>query len=161
MELLATLRRSGGINALARQLDVPPATATAGVKALLPAMLSGFRDYTTRLDELVGLLAQHGGAALASAVMSVEPTDAAPGTAIVSKLFPDIAKLSTELQLAAGKVDGDIDIDLARQLFPLLAMLIGGYVAARAAAGGLSDSELQTLFTGDEGPGMPSGPNAI
>lgn len=39
MEMLATLRRSGGINALARQLDVAPATATAGVKALLPSTL--------------------------------------------------------------------------------------------------------------------------
>jgi hypothetical protein len=121
-------------------------------------MLSGFRDYTSRLDGLVDLLAQHGGAALASAVMSVEHTDAAPGAAIVSKLFPDRAKLSTELQLAAGKAD--TDTDFARQLFPLLAMLIGGYVAARAAAGGLSDSDLQALFA-DDGSGVPSDPNAI
>jgi hypothetical protein len=158
MELLATLRRSGGINALARQLDVPPATATAGVKALLPVMLSGFRDYTNGLDRLVDLLAQHGGAALASAVMSVEPTDSAPGSAIVGKLFPDSAKLSTELQLAADEAGSDGQF--LAQLSPLLAMLIGGYVAARAAAGGLSESELKTLFA-DEAAGAPSDPNAI
>ena len=39
MDLLATLRRSGGIDALARQIGLPPATVFAGAEALMPALL--------------------------------------------------------------------------------------------------------------------------
>ena len=70
MDIMDMLRSSGGIDALANQLGVPPATATAGAEALLPAILGGFSKRSEAagggeagLGGLIGMLGGLGGLA--------------------------------------------------------------------------------------------------
>ena len=49
MDLLATLRRSGGVSAVAVQLDEAPAQVDQGVEALLPLLVSEMRAEVARL----------------------------------------------------------------------------------------------------------------
>ena len=158
MEMLATLRRSGGVNALARQLDAPPAIATASVKALLPLLLPRLSLFTGGTQELFKVLSELGGASLATAVMAVEPADPAPGTALLARLFPNADSFATQMRSTAQA--NACDEALLERLFPLLAMLVGGYVSARAIAGGLTDEELAEFFASAE-PNLPPGPEAV
>ncbi len=84
--MLAALRLSGGINALARQLGASPVDASAAAEALLPSLLAGFRNFPSGQAVLLTLFGELGGSALASAVMSHEAADPAPGKAIVDRL---------------------------------------------------------------------------
>ncbi len=158
MEMLATLRRSGGVNALARHLDAPPAVATAGVKALLPVLLPRFSQFSGGTKVLFEVLSDLGGAGLATAVMAVESADPAPGDALLAQLFPSPDLFAVEMRSTAEA--NECDQALLERLFPLLAMLVGGYVSARAAAGTLSDSELAEFFASAE-QSTPPGPEAV
>ena len=158
MEMLATLRRSGGVNALARQLDAPPAVAMASVKALLPVLLPGMSQISGGTQVLFEVLSDLGGAGLATAVMAVECADPAPGTALLARLFPDRDLLASKIRSAAQA--NACDEALLERVFPLLAMLVGGYVSARAIAGSLSDDELAEFFASDEQSPSP-GPEAV
>ena len=86
MDWLTTLRRSGGINALSRQLGVTPADVSVGAGALLPALLGGLRKRADVLGggdagvrALVEELVELGGGQLAADVMGPEPLDTQPG----------------------------------------------------------------------------------
>lgn len=158
MEMLATLRRSGGVNALARQLDAPPAVAMAGVKALLPVLLPRLSQFSGGTQVLFEVLSGLGGAGLATAVMAVESADPAPGIALLAQLFPNRDLFTTEMRSTAQA--NACDEAMLERLFPLLAMLVGGYVSARAAAGGLSDDELAEFFASAE-QNTPPGPEAV
>ena len=63
MAILATLRQSGGINALARQLDQPPAAIMAAANNLLPGLVERFRQCSGGMPELLRLIEESGGAA--------------------------------------------------------------------------------------------------
>lgn len=141
MGMLATLRQSGGINALARQLGAQPAQALAGAGELLPGLLQGFREFSGGIDGLLALVDSLGGGGLAAAVISHEPADAAPGHKILAGI-PVIE--ASEGGAMTG--EGSIDPDLRKRMMPLLAMLAGGYLAARAAGGGLPEGELAGLL---------------
>ncbi len=56
---------------------------------------------------------------------------------------------------------GGAETDLLERMLPLLTMLIGGYVAARAAGGGTPIGELEAIFdaaeTGDRADGNEDG----
>ena len=135
--MFETLRHSGGINALAHILGEPPATTLAGAEALLPGLLAGFRGFAGGLDALLAMLDDLGGGNLAAAVMGHEAVDTAPGVAILARL----PRYETE--------DGAIDPALRDRILPLLAMLAGGYFAARATGSGLPPGELAQLLEPD------------
>ncbi len=153
MDFFAMLWRSGGIDAMARQVGVPPAKAMAGVRALLPPLLDGFRQYRGGMPELLAVLDELGGGSLAAAVMSVDSVDPAGGEAL-------LARIAGSAEIRRGLADacktGGRDPAALEAMLPLLAMLIGGYVAARAEGVGANEAELETIFDAPDS-GDPAG----
>jgi hypothetical protein len=145
MDWLTTLRRSGGINALSRQLGVTPAEVSAGADALLPALLAGLRQLGDRFgggDEgvraLVDELVELGGGQLAADVMGPGQLNTDPGNAILDRIFgPDVARRAVLLE--AERTAG-LDQAFGERLLPALAMLVGGYITARAGGSGAEGS---------------------
>jgi hypothetical protein len=145
MDWLTTLRRSGGINALSRQLGVSPADVAAATAVLLPALLGGLRQQAERLGKsdagvraVVEHLVELGGGQLAADVMGPGPLDSEPGNAILDyALGPDVARRAI---LIEAERTAQIDQALAERILPGLAMLVGGYITARAGGSGAAGS---------------------
>lgn len=155
--MMEMLRRSGGLEALSKQLGVSPAVAAAGSEALLPAIVGGLRNRAETagggdagLDNLVDMLGSLGGGRLAANVLGPEPTDVAKGNSVLAELFGS-KDVSRSVAAHAAKASG-IDAETLERMLPILAMLIGGYMAARAQTGGAEGgrmlSGLGALITG-------------
>lgn len=135
MDWVATLRRSGGLNALARQVGISPLEASAGAEALLPPLLRGFRaigDSATGLQVLLARLDALGDGNLAVEVMGPDPLRIDAGETILGWVLEDDATRRTIVTDAA--VASNLDSGLVERLLAPLAMLVGGYISARAGA---------------------------
>lgn len=160
MDWLTTLRRSGGINALSRQIGASPAEVSAGAEALLRPLLGGLKRRADKLGNgdagvraLIDELFELGGGEMAAEVMGPAPLDNVRGDAILAKaLGPEVARRAVVLE--AERVSG-LGEGVAERMFPGLAMLVGGYITARAGGSGAAgsagldnlDSLLDTLTT--------------
>lgn len=139
MDWLATLRRSGGMDALARQTGTSPAAVRASLSALVPAFVARLGDHVRKLGGggagirlLLGYLADFGDGKLAVEVMSPDPVDPGAGDAILARIVGDAAarrRLITDAAASSGQ-----NPDAIERLLPLLAMLVCGYISARAEA---------------------------
>ena len=141
MNWLATLRRSGGVHALSRQMGVSLADVMAGTDALLPELLGHMRDFVDRggggqigAKALVNLLAGLGAGNLAAEGMGPNPIDTRNGDLLLGHLFGDPGRIAQATRVAAEA--GEVDALLLSRIHAPLAMLIGGYIAARAAGSG-------------------------
>ncbi|MEJ5975411.1 DUF937 domain-containing protein [Novosphingobium sp. PS1R-30] len=145
MDWLTTLRRSGGINALSRQLGASPADVSAAATALLPALLAGLRQAADTLGEgdagvqsLVDVLAELGGGQLAADVMGPGPLDTAPGVLLLDRVLgPEVARRAV---LVEAERSQGLALELGERVLPALAMLVGGYITARAGGSGAEGS---------------------
>jgi len=157
MDWLATLRRSGGINAIARHLGMSPADAGAGIAALLPMLIRGLRDYGAKAGGgeagLIGLLAlfrEFGDGDLAADVMGPNRLDVSAGNRLLERLLGDGVEAATD----EAERSTDVARDVLEELLPPLAMLVAGYIAARAAGSGAEGSGglsgLDTLLVHDD-----------
>ena len=144
MDLLATLRRSGGVSAVAVQLDEAPAQVDQGVEALLPLLVSEMRAEVARLgggDEgiaaLVALFDREGDGSLASRLLAERDVDPAVGYILLDR----ICREPGSSERLAGKVtDTELDKPMLARLAALLMMLVGGYMSARSAGTGAAGS---------------------
>lgn len=154
--LLETLRRSGGLEAVSRDLGIAPAAAISGAEAMLPAILGGFRKRTeaagggeTGISAMIDMLREHGGGALAANVMGPEPTDVTRGNGVLGEIFgsADVSRsLATDVAARTG-----IDPATLKQMLPRLAMLVGGYLSARAMGSGQLGGVGEILASGAGG----------
>ena len=133
-----TLRRTGGINAVASELGLPAGEALTLVEILLPALVGAFHLHCRNAGggeagcrATLAVLRRSGGGALAARIMAPEASDPAEGRVLLETLLGGVgaaaalvAALAQRNGLDAGSVDA---------VLPRLAMLVGGYVAARAA----------------------------
>lgn len=140
MDMLETLRRTGGIEALARQLDLAHSESMEGVRALLPLVLGGFKRHslrmgaaTTGLAELVTQLNGLGGAHLAAEILSLDKPSPMPGEEVLKTIFG--SPEASEAVAGAALADSEMDAAPLREMLPLLAMLVGGYFCARGEDG--------------------------
>lgn len=145
MDLMEMLRRSGGLEAVSKQLGVPPAVASAGAEALLPAILGGFRKHADTagggdggLGSLIGMLGTLGGGALAANVLGPDPTNVEMGNGVLGQIFGS-KDVSRSVAADAASRSG-IDAETLKRMLPLLAMLVGGYLSARAGGSGSEGS---------------------
>lgn len=145
MDLMEMLRRSGGLDAVSKQLGIPPAVASAGAEALLPAILGGFRKHADGagggdggLGSLIGMLGSLGGGALAANVLGPDPTDVERGNGVLGQIFGS-KDVSRSVAADAAARSG-IDAETLKRMLPLLAMLVGGYLSARAGGSGSEGS---------------------
>lgn len=145
MDWLTTLRRSGGINALSRQVDASPADVSSAAGALLPALLGALRQAAQGLGEgdagvqsLVDMLTELGGGQLAADVMGGGPLDLAPGQQLLDRILgPEVARRAVLTEAERGH---GLDPELGARLLPALAMLVAGYITARAGGSGAEGS---------------------
>jgi hypothetical protein len=145
MEWLTALGRSGGIDALSRQLSLSPAVVAGATEALLPALLSGLRQLGERLGggeagmhAVLELLAESGGGQLAADVMGPGPLDIRLANALLDQVLgPEVARRAVLIE--AERKTG-LNQALGERVLPGLAMLVGGFITARTAGSGMEGS---------------------
>ncbi|MCB2051179.1 MAG: hypothetical protein KDE63_07090 [Novosphingobium sp.] len=133
-----TLRRTGGLEALAQRTGLSAIATRRCVEVLLPLVSGGIKRLAERdsgvsarsdvavPDALCQLLEEHGGAELAAAVLS--DTDHAAGDVLTSAIFGDADAISAVCVASAEK--SEVSVETSRTMLPLLLMLIGGYISA-------------------------------
>jgi hypothetical protein len=138
MSVMDMLSQSGGIEAISRQLGIPPAMAAAGAEAMLPAILGGFARRSNAsggseegLGGLIGMLGSLGGGTLAENVLGPDETNVGMGNDVLGQIFGSKDVSRTVASHASGQTG--IDPALLKKMLPLLAMLVGGYLSSRAS----------------------------
>ena len=114
---------------------------------LMPGLQEGLREFPGGVAALLEMFTEAGGVELAAAIMGPGPVDTTPGQAIIARIGGIM--LSPE-------DDTVVNASLRLRVAPLLAMLVVGYLTARAAAGKVSNDELAALLIErDHEPGSP------
>lgn len=142
MDIRSMIEEGGGVAAIASQLGVPPAQAQAGVQALLPAVMGGFKKSAQQpggLDGLMGMIGSMGGGGLFSNVVGPDETDVGAGNQLLGGIFGSREGSVAVAQHAAST--SGLDPSLLKKMLPMVAMLAAGAMAGKAngaqAGGGL------------------------
>ncbi|WP_374526121.1 DUF937 domain-containing protein [Sphingopyxis sp.] len=136
MNLSDILTQAGGIESMANQLGVSPAVAAQGAEALLPAILGGFKTQAQNaggIEGLGGLLGQLGGGGLLDAVLGSQATPVQAGNDVLGQIFGSKDVSRTVADHAAGQTG--LDSGLLKQMLPILAMMVAGYLAKQGGQG--------------------------
>jgi hypothetical protein len=156
MNMAELVLNSGGVDAIARELGVPPAMAQAGAAALLPAILGGFKKQAQAQPEgiggLGGLLSQLGGGGLLDAVLKPEPTPVEQGNDVLGQIFGSKDVSRTVAGHAAAQTG--LDSGLLKKMLPMLAMLVAGYLAKQGGGQAAGGGDLGGLIGGMLGGGQ-------
>ncbi|HET9864691.1 MAG TPA: DUF937 domain-containing protein [Steroidobacteraceae bacterium] len=138
MQLTDILHKTGGLQSIARELNIGEDDVAKGAAALAPAVLGGFRkqaeSHPQGLEGLGGMLSQLGGGGLLDSVLSPAPTDTTPGNNVLGQIFGSKDVSRAVAQNAAAQ--SGQDPSLLKKMLPMLAMLVAGYMAKRGASGG-------------------------
>ena len=138
MQITDILAQMGGLQSMARELGVSEAQVASGAEALAPAVLGGFKKQTqtSGLEGLGGLLGQLGGGGLLDNVLSPQPTDVSLGNDLLGGIFGSKDVSRAVAQNAASQTG--LDPSLLKKMLPMLAMLVGGFIAKQQGGGGAS-----------------------
>ena len=137
MELTDVLKQTGGTAAIARELGLSEPEAASGAAALLPSILGGLQNPAASSQPaggLGGLLGALGGGGLLEKVLSPQPTDTAPGNELLGHIFGNKDTSRAVAQNAAAT--SGLDPSILKKMLPMLAMLVGGYLAKQGTTGG-------------------------
>ena len=149
MQLSDILNQTGGLQSIARELNIGEDDAARAAEALGPAVLGGFRkqaeSHPQGLEGLGGLLTRLGGGGMLDSVLSSTPTDTAPGNSVLGQIFGSKDVSRAVAQNAASQTGQDPS--LLKKMLPMLAMLVAGYMANKRSAG-------TPKFTADGGAGL-------
>ena len=135
MQISDLLAQTGGIESIARELDIDPQQAASGAQALLPAILGGFQRSAQAQGGAGGLgalLGQLGGGGLLDQVLAPQPTDVSQGDAVLGEIFGSREVSRTVAQTASAQ--SGLDPSLLKKMLPMLAMMITGYMAQRGGS---------------------------
>lgn len=130
MEMTQILAQTGGLRSMARELGVTEKEVRIAAAALVPAMLGGFKKQAQSqpagLEGLGELLEELGGGGLLDNVLAPWPTDVHRGHEVLRQIFgsKDVSRAVAQNAAASG-----LPPSLLRQMLPMLAMLIAGYMA--------------------------------
>ena len=136
MNLTDILAQAGGIESMANQLGIPPAMAKQGADALLPAILGGFKKQAQSgggVEGLGGLLGQLGGGGLLDSVLGSQPTEVSQGNDVLGQIFGSKDVSRTVAGQAAAQTG--IDSGILKQMLPMLAMMVAGFMAKQQGGG--------------------------
>ena len=161
MDITQILGSLGGLQSMAGELGVSESEAKAGADALLPAILGGFKKQAqaqpSGLDGLVNMIGGLGGGGLMDEVLAQRPTDVSQGNNVLGQIFGSHDVSRTVAHSAAAQ--SGLDPALLKKMLPMLAMLVGGYMAKQgrssAAPATPADGGLGSLIGGLMG-GAPS-----
>ncbi|MEH6826774.1 DUF937 domain-containing protein [Parasphingorhabdus sp.] len=134
MKIMDMLQQSGGIGTMAKELGINESVAETGAAALLPAILGGFKKTAQAqpggLDGLDGLLGQLGGGGLLDSVLATQPTPVAKGNEVLGQIFG--SKEVSRTVAAGAEQQTGISSDLLKQMLPVVAMMVTGYMAKQS-----------------------------
>lgn len=137
MQITEILAQTGGLRSMARELGISETEAASGAAALAPAILGGFKKQAqsqpTGLEGLGGLLGKLGGGGLLDDVLAPQPTNVNRGNDVLGQIFGSKDVSRTVAQDAASR--SGLDPALLKQMLPMLAMLVAGYMAKRGSTG--------------------------
>ena len=144
MNINDILTQTGGLQAMARELNISEGDAARGAEALAPALLGGFKKQAQTqpggLAGLAGMLGQLGGGGLLGDVLSPQPTNVNRGNDVLGQVFgsKDISRTVAENASARS----GLEPGLLKRMLPMLAMIVAGYMArqsggAQSSGGGL------------------------
>lgn len=131
MQITDILAQAGGLESLARQLGITETQAASGAQALLPAVLGGFQKQAQGASGADGLLGQLSSLGL-SGSNSPDLTDASRGNDVLGQIFGSKDVSRTVAQHAAS--DSGLDPALLKQMLPLLATLVAGFMSGQGGA---------------------------
>lgn len=136
MDIASMLAQSGALSSAARELGIDQQTASTGAAALLPAILGGFQRQAETgggAGAIEAMLGGMGGPMLAESVVGDQPTNVVQGNNLLGGIFgtKDVSRQVADH--AAGQTG--IDPATLRKLLPVVAMLVGGYLATRGRDG--------------------------
>ena len=140
MNINEILTQTGGLQAMARELNISEGEAARGADALAPAVLGGFKKQAQAqpggLAGLGGLLGQLGGGGLLGDVLSPQPTNVGKGNDVLGQIFGSKDVSRTVAENAATR--SGVDSGVLKKMLPMLAMIVAGYMARQhgGAAGG-------------------------
>ena len=159
---IAEMLPEGSIAALAGQLGISHQQAQSGAQALLPSILAGFGKQAghggasdaAQLDSQVNAL---GGPALVDDVLGDQATDTSKGNQLLGGMFGS-KETSREVAAQASQTSG-LDPALLKQMLPILAMLVAGYMSKRSSGqpGGLGGILSSVLGSLGANAGSPAG----
>ena len=136
MDLTDILANTGGLKSMARELGISEGQAQSGAEALLPAILGGFKkqaqDHPEGVTGLGGLLQQLGGGGLLDAVLSPQATPVEKGNDVLGQIFGSRDVSRTVADNAASR--SGLDPALLKQMLPMLAMMVAGFMAKHHGA---------------------------
>jgi len=155
------LQQTGALDAISRQVGLPPAAAKSAADALLPAILGGMSKQAQGLPApgnapsatantgggLGSILGSMLGGGTASAgglgglldlVTGSAATSAAPGNDILGQIFGSKDVSRTVADHAAQSTG--ISADILKKMLPLLAMAVAGYLARQNTAQGMGQT---------------------
>ena len=132
MNMLDMLRRTGGLSAISNRLEISPAQSAQVADAFIPFLIAGFRRVFERAGQngLLFQLESLGGEEMAQAVLMPHDIAASAGDAALRLAFGSregARRVEFELRGAGG-----VEPEQLREAMRLFAMLLGGYLAARA-----------------------------
>lgn len=151
MDMATILKQTGAIGAIANQLGVNEQVAELGANALLPAILGGFKNTAQAqpagLDGLGGLLGSLGGGGLLDSVLGNQAAPVDQGNDVLGQIFG--SKDVSRTVAGNASTQTGIDSSLLKQMLPILAMAVAGYLAKQhSAEQGGGDAGLGGLLTG-------------
>jgi hypothetical protein len=136
MDINELVRQLGGAQSVARDLGIDESQAAAGLNALLPAVVGGFKKQAQArqggpagLTDLLGAL---GGGGLLDEVLAPRATDVSRGNEVLGQIFGDRDVSRTVAQNAASQTG--INPDLLKKMLPMVAMLVAGVLSKQGAA---------------------------
>ncbi|MBC7898011.1 MAG: DUF937 domain-containing protein [Cytophagaceae bacterium] len=131
MQITDILANMGGLQSMARELGVSEQQASAGVAALAPAILGGFKKQVTSqpsgLEGLGALLGSLGGGGLLDNVLSPQPTNVNLGNDVLGQIFgsKDVSRAVAQ----SASAQSGLDPSLLKKMLPIVAMMVAGYMA--------------------------------
>lgn len=150
MQITDLLAQVGGLQSMARELNVPESQVASGAEALLPAILGGFKKQAQAqpagLDGLGGLLGQLGGGGLFDQVLAPQPTDVSHGNDVLGQIFGSKDVSRTVAQNAAAQ--SGLDPGLLKKMLPLLAMLVTGFMAKQQGGSAMEQPSMPSMPAG-------------
>lgn len=137
MDIGSIIAQSGGIGSIARELGIDEGMAQAGVTALLPAVLGGFKGQAQAQPEglggLLGMVQGLGGGGLLDSVLGAGPSNVDAGNNVLGQIFG--SKDTSRAVAADASTKSGVSGDLLKKMLPLVAMMVAGYMAKQAGGG--------------------------
>lgn len=90
MNMMDMLQKTGGLDSIARELNIDQGAAKMGAEALMPAILGGFKKNAQAqggMGSLMGVIGQLGGGGLLSNVLGPATTDVSQGNNVLGEIL--------------------------------------------------------------------------